>query len=75
LTQVSIDPELCIGSGDCGRIVPAAFVLDERAGVSVPLPGAAAAPIDALVQAALNCPTNAIRVADDHGNVLVESNG
>lgn len=75
MTRVSVDPDLCIGSGDCVRLVPAAFLLDEAAGVSVPLPGAGSAPVEALVAAALNCPTNAIRVVGDDGEVLVASNG
>lgn len=75
MARVSIDPDLCIGSGDCVRLVPVAFVLDEEAGVSRPLPTAADAPIDRLVAAALNCPTNAIRVETDGGEVLVASNG
>lgn len=75
MTRVAIDPELCIGSGECVRLVPEAFALDEAAGVSRPLPAAGATPIDALAAAARNCPTNAISVVDDDGNVVVASNG
>ena len=39
--HVSIDSELCIGSGDCVRLCPQAFALDQARGVSVPLPEAA----------------------------------
>ena len=73
--DVSIDADLCIGSGDCGRLVPQAFLLDEALGVSVPLPGAGEAPLELLVQAATACPTNAIEVVTESGEVLVASSG
>lgn len=63
--RVTIDPDLCIGSGDCTRVAPAAFRLDEATGVSVPTPQAPAVPLDALRRAALGCPTQAIRVEDE----------
>jgi ferredoxin len=72
---VSIDPELCIGSGDCVRLAPDAFELREDLGVSVPLAGAAETPVERLVRAAVACPTQAIRVVDADGSVLHESNG
>lgn len=72
--QVTVDPELCIGSGDCTRVAPAAFHLDEAAGVSVAVPaGVVATEIALLVQAARGCPTQAIRVVRD-GVVTHESN-
>jgi ferredoxin len=71
--EVTVDPELCIGSGDCVRLVPAAFEIDESQGVSVPLAGAATSDVDQLVRAAMGCPTQAIRVVVD-GEVLHESN-
>ena len=60
--RVTIDPDLCIGSGDCVRLLPDAFRIDERRGVSTPLPGAAAADPDLLAEAAFGCPTHAIQV-------------
>ena len=39
---VSVDPELCIGSAECVRLLPAAFQIDESRGVSAPLPAASA---------------------------------
>jgi ferredoxin len=71
-TSVSIDPELCIGSGECGRLVPAAFKLDEHLGVSVPLEGARDAPLDLLARAARTCPGSAITVISG-GLVVVAS--
>jgi ferredoxin len=73
-TTVSIDPDLCIGSGDCGRLLPEAFELREDLGVSVPLPTAAETDPDLLVRAAVNCPTQAIRVVAVDGTVLHASN-
>lgn len=70
--DVSIDPELCIGSGDCVRIVPVAFRLDDEA-VSRPTPAAATSDLDLLADAARSCPTQAIRVVRD-GVVLHRSN-
>jgi ferredoxin len=73
--SVSIDPDYCIGSGDCVRLLPQAFELREEIGVSVPLPAAADTPVKRLVEAARNCPTQAIQVVADDGTVLHESNG
>ena len=72
--SVTIDPELCIGSGDCVRLVPAAFELRDDLGVSVPRPGAADVAVDLLVRAAVGCPTQAIRVEADSGAVLHAGN-
>ena len=72
---VTIDPDRCIGSGDCVRLAPTAFRIDEDLGVSVPLDGAADVAIETLVLAARNCPTNAIGVVDADGVVLVSSAG
>lgn len=68
---VEIDEDLCIGFGECGRIVPSAFQLDEIRGVSAPLPGAASADLDLLIDAGRSCPMNAILVTDEDGTVLV----
>ena len=72
--SVVIDPDLCIGSGDCVRVVPAAFCIDDALGVSLPTDGAATADPDHVLRAARGCPTQAIRVVRD-GTVLHESNG
>jgi ferredoxin len=63
---VIIDPDLCIGSAECNRLVPEGFLLDETLGVSVPLPGAGQLDRDRLYDAQAGCPTSAITiVADD----------
>jgi ferredoxin len=73
--QVSIDPDLCIGSGDCERLLPQAFQLMDELGVSVPRPEAASADPAGILAAARGCPTQAIRVIDGDGTVLHAANG
>ena len=68
--RVTIDADLCIESGDCTRVAPAAFELVEAVGVSVPTPAAAATDPGLLVRAAMGCPTQAISVIGDDGSVL-----
>ena len=63
--RVLIDRELCIGSGDCVRIAPAAFRLDEEMGVSVALPLSGKVDPGRLLDAAATCPTGAITVSRD----------
>ena len=71
---VSIDADLCTGSGDCVRLMPGAFELREDLGVSVPRPGAAYADQALVVEAAYGCPTQAIRVMAADGTILHASN-
>jgi ferredoxin len=73
VARVSVDEELCVGTGDCARIAPTAFEIDDDRNVSIPLPAAAATDVALLLQAARNCPTQAIRVIGDDGAVLHES--
>jgi ferredoxin len=73
--RITVDQELCIGSGDCERIVPAAFRIDHALGVSVPLAGAGDQDPVLLERAALACPTQSIRLVAADGMVLHESNG
>lgn len=71
---VSVDPDLCLGGGDCVRTVPGAFCIDEARNVSLPQPdGVRVASLEGLVLAARQCPTNAIRVVGDDGELLVDS--
>ena len=71
--DTSVDPDLCIGSGDCIRIVPSAFQLDDDASVSHPTPAAATSDLDLLLEAARSCPTQAIRIVRDDA-VLHDAN-
>ena len=72
---VSVDAELCIGSGDCVRLLPQAFRIDESLGVSAPLPGAAVADRVLLLRARRNCPTHAIEVSDANGDPVADADG
>jgi ferredoxin len=60
--RVIIDPDLCIGSAECNRLVPEAFLLDEDLGISVTLPGADLVERDRLYAAETGCPTGAITI-------------
>jgi ferredoxin len=72
--EVSVDPDLCIGSGDCARILPTGFRIDDAAGVSRPLAGVEDADPELLMRAANMCPTQSIRLVAADGRVLHESN-
>ena len=68
--QVTVDPELCIGSAECVRILPRGFQIDESRGVSVPQPFAGTADLDLLAEVVRSCPTGAVHVVDPDGNAL-----
>jgi ferredoxin len=72
--EVTVDPDLCIGSGDCVRILAAAFRIDESQGVSVPLEGAGDQDPELLEKAAFTCPTQSIRLVAADGTVIHDSN-
>jgi ferredoxin len=62
-TNVDIDREMCIGSGNCVHISGGAIDLDEEGVATVIDP--ATATVDQLHQAARSCPTAAITVEDE----------
>lgn len=66
--DISIDRELCMGSGNCAFWAPGVFDLDDE-GISVVL-DVEAQPEDKIVLAAQGCPTQAISVVRD-GEKLV----
>jgi ferredoxin len=68
--QVTVDPDLCIGSAECVRILPSGFQIDESRGVSVPQPGASTADLELLADVVRSCPSGAVRVVDTQGNAL-----
>jgi ferredoxin len=68
--EVSVDQDLCIGSGECVRILPGGFRIDEAAGVSRPLEGVEEADPALLLDAARSCPTQSIRLVAADGQVL-----
>jgi len=59
---IEIDRELCYGFGDCVSSQPAVFQLDDEEKATVVDPNAAGR--DDLVEAASNCPVNAITIRD-----------
>jgi ferredoxin len=67
--RVQIDPNLCIGSAECNRLVPDGFRLDEDLGISAPLPGAGLVDRKRLAAAAAGCPTGAITIAADEDEI------
>jgi ferredoxin len=73
--EISVDPDLCVGSGDCVRLSPRAFQIDEPRGVSVAQADAPDEPLELILEAAIGCPTQAIRVVTEDGHVLHASNG
>lgn len=66
---ISIDRDLCIGSGNCVKVAPEVFVLDETS-TSTFREGTLSCDRDRLIEACRVCPTNAIRCVDGEGNVL-----
>jgi ferredoxin len=59
---IQIDRELCYGFGDCVASQPAVFELDDDEKATVIDPNGAER--DDLVDAASNCPVNAITIVD-----------
>jgi ferredoxin len=68
--HVTVDPDLCIGSAECVRILPSGFNIDEARGVSVPQPAASTADLELLADVVRSCPTGAVRVVDAQGHAL-----
>jgi ferredoxin len=62
---IEVDRALCYGFGDCVDTVPAVFALDEEDTAVVLDPDAA--PLDDVVEAAQNCPVDAIIILDEDG--------
>ena len=60
--RIEVDRELCYGFGDCVASAPAVFELDDDEKAVVIDPDGAAR--DDLVEAASNCPVNAITIFD-----------
>lgn len=65
-TRVSVDPEVCIGSGNCVHLAPGGFELDDE-GIALPVEPSTASE-EQLRLAARSCPTGAISVEDEPAN-------
>ena len=65
---IEVDRELCYGFGDCVDTLPEVFALDDE-DTAVVL-NVDAAPVDEILEAAQNCPVDAIIVIDETGEQL-----
>jgi ferredoxin len=65
---IEVDRALCYGFGDCVDTVPDVFALDEEDTAIVLDPDAA--PLDDIVEAAQNCPVDAITICDEDGEQI-----
>jgi ferredoxin len=61
--EIDIDRDACMGSGNCVYTTPGVFELDDGSIARVVDPEAA--PVEAVVAAARQCPTHAITVRRD----------
>jgi ferredoxin len=66
--EISIDRELCMGSGNCSFWAPGVFDLDDE-GIAVVLDPTAQAE-ETVVLAAQGCPTQAIAITRDGERVV-----
>jgi ferredoxin len=66
--SIEVDRALCYGFGDCVDTVPAVFALDEEDTAIVLDPDAAS--LDDIVEAAQNCPVDAIIIVDEDGQQI-----
>jgi ferredoxin len=62
---LEVDRSLCFGFGDCVDTAPTVFALDDENTAYVIDPDAA--DVDLIVEAAQNCPVDAIIVTDENG--------
>ena len=65
---IEVDRQLCYGFGDCVDTAPAVFALDDE-DVSVVI-DPDGAPLDDVVEAAQNCPVDAIILTDEDGEQI-----
>jgi ferredoxin len=70
--HAEVDHAICTGYAECARVAPAAFRLNAD-NQSEPLSGATTTSHDVLLIAAQECPTNAIRIVSEDGDVVYES--
>ncbi len=65
--RIEVDRGLCIGSGDCVDTVPDVFELDAEDKAVVTDPDGAS--VQAVIEAAGNCPVTAILVIGEEGDL------
>ena len=66
--RIDVDRQLCYGFGDCVDSLPEVFALDDEDTATVIDPDAA--PLDDILEAAQNCPVDAIIVTGEDGEQL-----
>lgn len=66
--KVKVDRELCIGAASCVALAPEIFELDSEGIAIITNPDGDS--LEALIEAAKSCPTNAIIVEDAEGNQI-----
>jgi ferredoxin len=66
--SIEVDRQLCYGFGDCVDTAPAVFELDDE-NVSV-VKDPDGAPLEEIVEAAQNCPVDAIIITGDDGEQI-----
>jgi len=66
--RIEVDRQLCYGFGDCVDSLPEVFALDDEDTATVIDPDAA--PLDDILEAAQNCPVDAIIVTGEDGEQL-----
>ena len=64
LVKLTLDPEVCIGVGQCELLEPEVFRLDEDENIST-LVGEAQLPRDRAETVVDKCPSSAIQIAED----------
>lgn len=62
--KVTVDPDVCMGSGTCVFYAPATFALDDESGVARVIEPSRD-PVEEIHDAAYACPTQAIAVEED----------
>jgi ferredoxin len=65
---IEVDRALCYGFGDCVDTAPKVFALDEE-DVSIVI-DPDGEPLDVIVEAAQNCPVDAIVLTDEDGRQI-----
>jgi ferredoxin len=65
---IEVDRALCYGFGDCVDSLPDVFALDDEDTAIVLDPDAE--PLDDIVEAAQNCPVDAIVITDEDGGQI-----
>ena len=64
MTRVSVDRELCVGSGSCEMLAPDVFEVDDDGVLTVLVPEPGDDDVPAVRDAVQACPTRALSLVD-----------